>query len=257
MERDDYLRAIGQESARAADAARLGLDPPVPCCPGWTAGDLLQHLGEVYEFVTAVVENRAQDEEQDVAPLDKQEQLKRQERGAWFARSPDLPSWFEDTAGRLIRVLGNTDPDESVWTWWRPEQRAAFWQRRMAHESAVHRWDLQSAHGEPDPIGRELALDGVDEALTVHAPERRSECETEAAGETYLFEPTDGDTGWFVRLGRDRLEIRRGHHPADVVATGTASDLLLFLWQRLPVERLGVTGDAALLGRWFELVPPD
>jgi hypothetical protein len=35
------------------------------------------------------------------------------------------------------------------------------------------------------------------------------------------------------------------------------SDLLLFLWHRIPADRLEVFGDAALLERFFELVPPD
>jgi hypothetical protein len=42
-----------------------------------------------------------------------------------------------------------------------------------------------------------------------------------------------------------------------VAVRGSASDLLLFLWRRIPADRLEVYGDAALLPRYFELVPPD
>ena len=35
-----------------------------------------------------------------------------------------------------------------------------------------------------------------------------------------------------------------------------ASDLMLFLWQRLPADRLEVTGDRAVLANYFTLVPP-
>jgi len=38
---------------------------------------------------------------------------------------------------------------------------------------------------------------------------------------------------------------------------GTASDLLLFLWGRIPASQLEVFGDAALLNRYVELVPSD
>ena len=38
---------------------------------------------------------------------------------------------------------------------------------------------------------------------------------------------------------------------------GTASDLMLFLWHRIPAdERLGVVGPRAVLDRYFTLVPP-
>lgn len=41
---------------------------------------------------------------------------------------------------------------------------------------------------------------------------------------------------------------------ADVVARGTASDLDLFVWGRVPPSALEVTGDASLLERWQERV---
>ncbi len=44
--------------------------------------------------------------------------------------------------------------------------------------------------------------------------------------------------------------------PVDVEVAGPASDLALFLWQRLPATGLRVTGDAALLPYYFTLVPP-
>ncbi|WP_344580326.1 maleylpyruvate isomerase family mycothiol-dependent enzyme [Nonomuraea roseoviolacea] len=44
--------------------------------------------------------------------------------------------------------------------------------------------------------------------------------------------------------------------PADVEVTGTASDLMLYLWRRIPEDRLEVRGDPRLLDRYFVLVPP-
>ena len=46
------------------------------------------------------------------------------------------------------------------------------------------------------------------------------------------------------------------HAKGDVAVRGTASDLLLFVWGRLPGESLEVLGDASLIERFFELVPP-
>ena len=49
---------------------------------------------------------------------------------------------------------------------------AAFWFRRQAHETAVHRWDAQRAAtpSSVDPIDATLAADGVDEWLEVFVP---------------------------------------------------------------------------------------
>jgi predicted lipid carrier protein YhbT len=49
--------------------------------------------------------------------------------------------------------------------------------------------------------------------------------------------------------------VRREHAKGDVAVRAPASDLLLFLWGRIPPDRLEVMGDTALLPRWFELVP--
>jgi len=52
--------------------------------------------------------------------------------------------------------------------------------------------------------------------------------------------------------------VVRHDGPCDVELYGTASDLMLFLWQRLPAGSgsLVTEGDASLLDRYFVLVPP-
>ena len=49
--------------------------------------------------------------------------------------------------------------------------RAGFWARRQAQELAIHRWDAQTAAGEPRPIDRALAVDGIQEVFDI-LPER-------------------------------------------------------------------------------------
>lgn len=76
-------------------------------------------------------------------------------------------------------------------------------------------------------------------------------------GERYRFRRTDGPESWTVVFSGDQVLLEPGSTgPADVEASGTASDLALFLWRRLPPSALQVTGDAALLPYWFTLVPP-
>ena len=55
----DYLGHLARESAlfgHALDGAAQ--DAPVPSCPGWTADDLLWHLGEVLWFWGTIVRER-------------------------------------------------------------------------------------------------------------------------------------------------------------------------------------------------------
>jgi hypothetical protein len=50
--------------------------------------------------------------------------------------------------------------------------------------------------------------------------------------------------------------LNQGAQPCDVELAGTASDLTLFLWQRIPADQLEVQGDQGVLDRYFTLVPP-
>jgi uncharacterized protein (TIGR03083 family) len=128
----------------------------------------------------------------------------------------------------------------------------------MTHETAVHRWDVQQAFGRERPIEPEMARDGVDEALTVYMPfVARPESKVLGAGETYLFESIDAPGAWTVRFAGDAMEVRREAAPAGVTVHGNASDLMLFVWHRIPVDRLTVEGDRALLARYAALSPPD
>src|SRR5205807_7506364 len=74
---------------------------------------------------------------------------------------PGVLAWFDRSLERLAATLRATDPDEPVWSW-SADRRAGFWLRLLAHETALHRWDAQLAHGEPAPIAGERARDFVD-----------------------------------------------------------------------------------------------
>jgi hypothetical protein len=135
----------------------------------------------------------------------------------------------------------------------------AFWYRRSAQEFAVHRWDFENAVGDPLPIDPTLAGDGIDELLFVFGPatgvpEFRGASERfGGTGERIRLEPTDLPEGWTITAHPDRFETDDSPR-VDVTARGSASDLLLVLWGRVPPHRLDVSGDASLLTRWQERV---
>jgi predicted lipid carrier protein YhbT len=146
-----------------------------------------------------------------------------------------------------------------VWTFFTLDQTAGFVQRRIAHETAVHLWDAQAAHEIAEPIGRELARDGIDEYLDAIMRVLQSDIapkkvEVERSGERFLFQQTDGDGEWLVAFAPEKIRVSREPAEADVSIGGTASDIQLFLMGRVPADRLDVEGDASLCDRWSNLV---
>ena len=59
---------------------------------------------------------------------------------------------------------------------------------------------------------------------------------------------TDVDGEWLVARRDGEVTVTAEHAKGDVAARGSASDLLLFLWGRVPADALEVFGDADLLG---------
>ncbi len=258
-----YRSAFQRDVAALAAAAREGLDAPVPSCPGWSVATLVSHLtAQVYAAWTTRVRLRPRAdvihgyEDLDL-PARYQDWFMADEKDP-RAAPPDLVDLFEQTAARLEEVLWAVAPDEPVHAWWATNKTAGSVQRRMAHETAIHRWDVQLAHGQPTPIEPEIAVDGVDEIFDVFLVANRARGENPApgSGETYHFHRTDGPGEWLVRFAPDGPVVTREHAKGDVALRGPASDIDLFLWHRIPAGALEVCGDASLIPRYFELVPP-
>ena len=239
MREIDYLQALRDEGTALVAAARLGLDPPVPACPGWAVADLVLHTGMVHRHKLEIVRGRLAE------PPDR-----------WPPPAPprgELLGWYEQGLEELLTVLEVADPETRVWTFYRPDETAGFWRRRMAQETAVHRVDAESAHGGPRPVPAALAADGVSELLDVFlAPHAEGE-PVGGRGESLHLHATDTEGEWRLRLLPAGVEVGRGHARADATASGGASDLLLFLWGRAPADPLERSGDPALLPRVREL----
>jgi uncharacterized protein (TIGR03083 family) len=239
MRTTDYLQALRDDGAALASAARQGLDPPVPACAGWTVADLVLHTGMVHRHKLEIVRGRL------AAPPD-----------PWPPPAParaELLGWYSQGLDELLTVLEAADPETPVWTFHRPEQTVGFWYRRMAQETAVHRVDAESAHGDPRPVPAALAADGVAELLEVFLAPHAEGAPVGGRGESLHLHATDTEGEWQVRLLPAGVELGQGHAQGDAAATGPASDLLLFLWGRAGAGPLERSGDPALLPRVREL----
>src|SRR5947209_2492734 len=149
----DHLRS---DTAAVAAACRLGTDPPVEGCPGWDVGALVEHLGRIHRWVVRSFAADPSDRVPYVDPSDP-------------APSGDVAGWYDERAAELLATFAAADHAGTVATFIGP-QPVPWWIRRQAHETAVHRWDAQRAHGHPEPIDAELASDAVDEYLSVFLP---------------------------------------------------------------------------------------
>jgi hypothetical protein len=90
---------------------------------------------------------------------------------------------------------------------------AAFWFRRMAHETAVHRWDAQLAVRLPEPLESKLAADTVAEALDTFLPSGRQRSPHNLTGLVHLT-ATDLGQEWYCATQGQRCGPARHRHPA-------------------------------------------
>ncbi len=190
MEHEDYCTVIETEAGllRAAVLA-VAPDTAVPNCPDWSVQRLLGHTARVLGMATGVL--RAADPS---TPPPKASPPPRE--------FDELVAHYDERLAELVAVLRGTGPGASAWHFSPTAPKtAAFWARRMAHETVVHRLDAQSATGEEDSgVGQELAADGIDEVLTRLIQRWTEEwADAELAG-TVLYHAADAGRAWTVRL---------------------------------------------------------
>lgn len=230
----DFLAAIRRDSDRFyATAERADPALPVAGCPGWAVGDLVWHLGECHWFWGTDVELRASGPEEI-------EQAK-PERPAGYG---EVTAWGRAQADRLVHLLETTPDDVPVWTWALDDgaHNVGFVRRHQVQETAVHRWDIERAvDGRGRPIEPDVAADSVDEVLAITLP-WGARPDKPLPGSVHLH-CTDTEGEWFVHPdGR----VEPIHAKGDVAIRGTASDLLLALYGRVPLADLDVIGDESL-----------
>ena len=240
----DFLDSIRREidlfyaTAEAADPTLA-----VPSCPDWDIADLIRHLGEIHWFWATVIETRASDPAQVERPKPPPPEHR------------ELIAWGRSQADRMIQILEATGDDVPVWTWALAESdhSVGFIRRHQVQEAAVHRWDIQTAARLlPAPIAKDVAADSIDEFLAITVP-WCIRVDKPLSGTVHIH-CTDTRGEWFVR-GDGRVE--RIHARGALAIRGAASDILLALYKRVPVEKLEIIGDATLARLFVEAMKTD
>ncbi|MGV4929796.1 maleylpyruvate isomerase N-terminal domain-containing protein [Streptomyces sp. BHT-5-2] len=258
------------------------LSAPVPTCPGWTLARLLRHLGGAHRRVETLVRTRATGPVPDGPAGDVP--------GPADGDGSALAARLTEGADRLADTLRAAGPEAAVWTPG-PGATSAFWARRMAHETVVHRADAIFATAQapggpavadrPFAVVEDVAVDALDEwmsfgslpAVLERGPRISAFLGT---GRTLRLQATDGTpeaaADWLVDLDADALSWHRppplapSTPPATTTVRGALNDLLLLVYGRLPARGpvpapvaagtgpVEILGEAPLLDAWLEAV---
>jgi uncharacterized protein (TIGR03083 family) len=228
----ERVRTEGEALARAVEAGPL--DAAVPGCPGWDVDGLVRHIGDVHRWAATIVRERIP------------ERLQRDFEGPV---EPDaLLVWYLEGCVDLVDVLEAASPDDTFWFWGTAPNALAFWARRQANETAIHRCDAESAHGQITPLTTVDAVDALDEWVGLAT--RRAKAPV-GNGRILRLVPLDAHATWSVILG-ERVAVSGDAGRADCELRGTASDLYLWSMNRRGTDGLTATGDDSLLQAWTD-----
>ncbi|GHD95038.1 maleylpyruvate isomerase N-terminal domain-containing protein [Streptomyces naganishii] len=249
------LRLIDERSAafRAAVASAPSLDAQVPTCPEWTLFDLARHIGEGRRdwAVTVAAGPAAAKSAAQGAPAAPRER-------------EALLAWLAESTRQLVDALRKAGPDRGCWTWWgtsQSPQTSGAVARHQLQQLAVHTYDAQITVGAPQPLPEEVALDGVEEFLFTCVATTSAWPHEPAAIDFHAVE----GRSWRLTLSADGARTARLPGPGTAPATaagqdpdaaaayasarGTAGELVLILYDRIPFDSLRLDGDRRLFDR--------
>jgi uncharacterized protein (TIGR03083 family) len=224
----DYLAHVRADGDVIVAAARTAPTAPVEHCPGWDVAALAKHLGRVQRWCAAAVVAGAQP---DAAAIPRPDEGGEAD---YLAASLD----------ELLAALASKRPDDPTWiVFAEAAPVVGSWRRRMAHETSIHRWDVERALRAGVAIDPALAADGVDEVLTIMQPQwnRRPDAVVADLGGELHLHANDVDRTWTIAGTGDRQATIAA--PSDV--------LQLLVWGRVPLDGVSIAGDRSIAAAWY------
>ena len=249
MEVAEHIDALHGQGDLLADAAgRAGLNAAVPPCSPWLVKDLLRHTGYIHRWAARHITEGPE------TVLDGPSEVEILRGGA---ADEDLLVWFRAGHAALVGTLSTADPGLRCATFMDAPSPLAFWARRQAHETAIHRADAESALGGRPEYPPDFAADGIDELIRGFGARRKYRPSAEHPGSLDVH-ATDTGHAWHVAAAEGRIQARREPGESDSgrsaqgSVAGPASGLYLFLWNRSDASLAGVTiaGDPGFLALW-------
>lgn len=236
-----HLRREGRRIAALLDGSGpIDTSTTVPTCPDWDVAALVGHIGWVHRWATAAIITA-------VAP--DRSTIGRPDPGAPLAV---LHDWFSEGLDALGETLDGADPEAETWHPFPARRTVGFWFRRLAHETTIHRVDLEIALDRRSPLDATLASDGIDEYLGVIVPMLIGSGRAATPDATLHVHCTDVAGEWMLRPTDGAPVLTREHAKGDAALRGPAESLLLTLWGR-PSEPIEVVGSRAAADAWSSI----
>lgn len=240
MDLPRLVDGLHEHTATFAKAV-TGADPNlrVPTCPEWPLRVLVGHIGQAHRWAAGIVRSGP-------TPVPDPFDADPGSPGTW-------PDWLRDGAADLADAVLAAG-ESPVWTFFGPRP-AAFWVRRMLHDTIVHHADAAGATGAAFAVEPDVAADAISEWLEVLSDPvtptlKPAFAELRGTGQTLQLR-TDTGVGWLITRTPDGVRWARGTDTADVTLAGPVADLLLVLTRRLPPDRVAITGDRDLADHWL------
>jgi uncharacterized protein (TIGR03083 family) len=241
MDAKALLVQLTIEARRVPATDPATLSAPVPWCGGWSVGDVVGHLSGIQRWATVLTS----------------------QPGTWVRRremeeppaGSEVLAWCEAGIAPMLAAFDDTDLDATVNTW-AGEQPRRWWLRRLVHETAMHRWDIEAGgtgREHATPIAPDAAVDGIDELFDNFLPFVTEKFA--GAGETMHLHATDAPGEWELTFTPKGVHVERLHAKGDVAVRARSHDLLLLLWNRssLADPAFETFGDTAIVERWQRL----
>jgi len=209
------------------------LERDIPKCPGWSLEVLVNHLsfGVAVAYPVAIGAEASTPAELVFADIDVPEVR---------PTGTDALDTFNGNFTECLRVFHETDPDTPCWTYEGPGI-AAFWFRRAAIETTLHRMDAADALNQPiEHLSDERAADAISEALEFALP--LAAAKVGSPDGALSVESSCFDAAISVGTGTGHAQL-----------SGEPHGVLDALWGRRS-DRVEVSGDRQLSNHWLGLV---
>lgn len=237
------LDVISAEAALLVASAR-GQRPErgVPACPGFNLGEVVRHVGSGYRLALEWIRLG-------------------EEPTAWQkdpAEGQGVLDFVLASASALLEEISDHDPEDPCATWWPARPNYGFWQRRYAHETTVHRMDVQAAAGMTvDPVEDDFALDGIDEVLTLWFSHKLDVLGVRGTRDGSVAIRA-GDAVWLARSGPAGAQAWRvSAEEADIADAQVSAEpmtMYRWLWGRLPDSYANPVGDHDAIAQMWALL---
>ncbi len=255
LDRDRLLRRLAIEADLLAGCINHAkLEELVPGCPDLTVGEAARHVGSDSRMLLHWLREGHRPRDWQRTP----------------SASQSLADYLRTGIAPLLTELAGHRSDDPAPGWFPGDRSYGFWQRRMAHEVTVHRADVQRGNGmsfdEVDEVPEDIALDGIDEVLTVWFQYRLTTLRVSGTKDKDVTIRT-GDRAWLVRTGPgdEANQVFRlwstpweaGWRPGDEAGaqvSGSPMEVYLWLWGRRGVSDIPRQGDLDAIGQLWVLL---